>query len=133
MRIEWRGAIDLTTRNRKLVPRIKTWTELNNSSNSNNNNNNNNNNSIAFCHRRFLPGDFPLEPTAIPTAQTSLSDCSTFRIMCDVPSTAVFFVVNLLNVFLVWLSELSLNLLLLIRWLLYNHTFHVPHSTYLHI
>ena len=47
-------------------------------------NNNNNNNFIAFCHRTFL------EPTAISTAQNSVSDCSTFRIMCDVPSTAVF-------------------------------------------
>jgi hypothetical protein len=29
------------------------------------------------------------------------SDCSTFLIMCDVPSTVVFFVENLLNAFLV--------------------------------
>ena len=74
----------MTTRNRKLVPRIKRWTELNNR------NNNNNNNFIAFCHRPFLPVTAPLEPTAIPTAQTSVSDCSAFRIICDVPSTAVF-------------------------------------------
>jgi hypothetical protein len=41
------------------------------------------------CHRPFLTGTVPLEPTAIPTAQTSVSHCSTFRIMCDVPTIAV--------------------------------------------
>ena len=35
----------------------------------------------------FLPGT-SLEPTVIPTAQAS--HCSTFRIMCNVPSIAVF-------------------------------------------
>jgi len=39
------------------------------------------------CHRPFLPGT-SLEPAVIPTAQPS--HCSTFRIMCDVPSIAVF-------------------------------------------
>ena len=39
------------------------------------------------CHRPFLPGT-SLEPATIPTAHAS--HCSTFRIMCDVPSTAVF-------------------------------------------
>jgi hypothetical protein len=39
------------------------------------------------CHRPFLPGT-SLEPAVIPTAQAS--HCSTFRIMCDVPSIAVF-------------------------------------------
>ena len=39
------------------------------------------------CHRSFLPGT-ALEPAVIPTAQAS--HCSTFRIMCDVPSIAVF-------------------------------------------
>jgi hypothetical protein len=39
------------------------------------------------CHRPFLP-DTSLEPAVNPTAQAS--HCSTFRIMCDVPSIAVF-------------------------------------------
>ena len=41
------------------------------------------------CHRPFLPGT-SLEPAVIPTAQASSFTCSTFRIMCDVPSIAVF-------------------------------------------
>ena len=45
---------------------------------------------VVCCHRPFLPRTSPLEPTAIPTAQTSFSDCSAFRIVCDVPSTPVF-------------------------------------------
>ena len=40
-------------------------------------------------HMAFLPGT-SLEPAVISTAQASISDCSTFRIMCDVPSLAVF-------------------------------------------
>jgi hypothetical protein len=38
-------------------------------------------------HRPLLPGT-SLEPAVITTAQAS--HCSTFRIMCDVPSIAVF-------------------------------------------
>ena len=34
---------------------------------------------------------YSLEPAVIPTAQASSSHCSTFRIMCDVPSIAVFY------------------------------------------
>ena len=41
------------------------------------------------CHRPFLPGT-SLEPAVIPTVTLQASHCSTFRIMCDVPSTAVF-------------------------------------------
>jgi len=41
------------------------------------------------CHRPFLPGT-SLEPTVIPTAQTAVSHCSTFLIICDVPSIAIF-------------------------------------------
>ena len=37
----------------------------------------------------LVTGLFFLEPAVIPTAQAS--HCSTFRIMCDVPSIAVFF------------------------------------------
>ena len=39
------------------------------------------------CHRPVLPGT-SLKPAVIPTAQAS--HCSTFLIMCDVPSIAVF-------------------------------------------
>ena len=54
-------------------------------------------------HRSFLPGT-SLEPAVIPTAQASqASHCSTFRIMCDVPSIAVF-CGDLSNVFLVQLQ-----------------------------
>ena len=41
------------------------------------------------CHRSFLPGT-SLEPEVVPTDQASSFTCSTFRIMCDVPSIAVF-------------------------------------------
>ena len=42
------------------------------------------------CHRPFLPGT-SLEPAVIPTPlRLQASHCSTFRIMCDVPSVAVF-------------------------------------------
>ena len=42
------------------------------------------------CHRSSFPGP-SLEPAVIPTAQApQASHCSTFRIMCDVPSIAVF-------------------------------------------
>ena len=41
------------------------------------------------CHRPFLPGT-SLEPAVIPTTQFQASHCSTFHIMCDVPSIAVF-------------------------------------------
>jgi hypothetical protein len=47
-------------------------------------------------------------------SRTKVSGCSTFRIMCDVPSTAAF-VVNLSNVFLTWLPKFSINVLLLFR------------------
>ena len=46
-----------------------------------------------------------------------VSECSVARNICDVPSTAVFFLANLLNISLVWLSNISLNLMLLFRWL----------------
>ena len=65
------------------------------------------------CHRSLLPGT-SLEPAMIPTARLQISDCSTFRITCDVPSTTVF-LVNLLNVFLAWFPNFCLNVLLLFR------------------
>jgi hypothetical protein len=44
---------------------------------------------VVSCHRPSLPGT-SLDPTVIPTAQASASNSSTFRIICDVPSVAVF-------------------------------------------
>jgi hypothetical protein len=41
------------------------------------------------CHRPILSGN-SLEPPAIPPLRLQVSHCSTFRIMCYVPSTAVF-------------------------------------------
>ena len=43
----------------------------------------------VFRHRPFIPGT-SLKPAVIFTAQLQASHCSTFRIMCDVPSIAVF-------------------------------------------
>jgi hypothetical protein len=37
------------------------------------------------CHRPFLPGT-SLEPAVIPPLRLQASPCSTFRIMCGVPS-----------------------------------------------
>ena len=41
------------------------------------------------CHRSFLPS-ISLEPAVTPLLRLQASHCSTFCIMCDVPSTAVF-------------------------------------------
>ena len=41
------------------------------------------------CYRPFLPGT-SLEPVVIPPLRLQASLCGTFRIMCDVPSIAVF-------------------------------------------
>jgi hypothetical protein len=41
-----------------------------------------------------------------PPLRLQVSDCSTFLIMCDFPSTAVFFVENLLNAFLVLFPDI---------------------------
>ena len=41
------------------------------------------------CHRPFLLGT-SLEPAVIPLLRLQASHCSTFRIICDVPSIAVF-------------------------------------------
>jgi hypothetical protein len=43
------------------------------------------------CHMPLLPGTSPLEPAVILIAQASIPDSSTFRIKCDVPSTAAFY------------------------------------------
>ena len=77
----------------------------------NNNNNNNNNNKHVSYHIPFLPGT-SLEKT-IFTAKVQVADYSTFCIVCDVRSIAVL---HLLNIFLVWLPNFSLNPLLLFRW-----------------
>ena len=45
---------------------------------------------VLPCHRPFLPGYPPLEPTVIPAAQSSIFRLQYFPyFMCDVPSTAV--------------------------------------------
>jgi hypothetical protein len=46
---------------------------------------------LSLSHTSFLIGTSPLEPAAIPTAQASISDCSTFRIMRDAPRIAVLY------------------------------------------
>ena len=68
------------------------------------------------CHRPILPGN-SLEPTVIPTVQASgFTHCSTFRIMCDVPSIAVFCSESI-ECFLVQLPNFSLSFSLLFHWL----------------
>ena len=49
----------------------------------------------VYCHRSFLPGT-SLEKAVILTAQASSSHCSTFRIMCDVPSILLLLLLLLL-------------------------------------
>jgi hypothetical protein len=60
---------------------------------------------IDSCHRRFLPGT-SLEPAAIPTAQAScftLLHTAVLSVLCVMFQVRLSFVLNLLNVFLVWL------------------------------
>ena len=66
---------------------------------------------VISCHRPF-----PLETTVIPTTQASR--CKLLYFLCYVLMFLVrlSFVVYLLNFFLVWLPNLSLNLLLLFLW-----------------
>jgi hypothetical protein len=45
---------------------------------------------MSLSHRPFLPGTSPLESTVTPPLRLQVSDCSTFCIMCGVPSMAVF-------------------------------------------
>jgi len=44
---------------------------------------------VCLLSQEFLPGT-SLEPAVIPPLRLQASHCSTFRIMCDVPSIAVF-------------------------------------------
>jgi hypothetical protein len=70
----------------------------------------------------------------IPPLRLQVSDCCTLWIVCDIPRIAV--IVNLLNVFLIWLPNFSLNLFVNIlvapSYYWYNLTFQVPLSLYLH-
>jgi len=47
---------------------------------------------VCLLSQAFLPGT-SLEPAVIPTAQASASHCSTFRIMCDVPSIIIIIII----------------------------------------
>ena len=67
-------------------------------------------------HKRFLPDTSPLEPTAIPTAQASKFRTTVLSVLCFMFQVQLSFVVNLLNVYLVWLPNFSLKLLLPFRW-----------------
>ena len=69
----------------------------------------------VVCHRPFLP-DTSLEPMMIPTAQASKFQTAIFSILCVMFQAQLSFVVNLLNIFLVGLSNISLNILLLFQW-----------------
>ena len=68
---------------------------------------------VCACvhHRPFLPHTFSLEPAVISTAQVS-----SFRLQY-ILYCVMFQTVRLLNVFLVWLPNVSLNLSSLSRWL----------------
>jgi hypothetical protein len=66
----------------------------------------------------FLPSTSPLEPTAIPTAQSSSFTLQYFPYyVCCSKYTERSYVLNLSNGLLVWLTVLSLNLLVLVWWL----------------
>ena len=70
---------------------------------------------VVSCQRIFLPGASSLEPTVIPTAQASRFRLQYFPCYVWCSKYSLSFVVNILNVFLVWLPKISLNLLLLFR------------------
>ena len=63
----------------------------------------------------FLPGT-SLEPAAIHRSGFKFHT-PVLPVLCVMFQVYASFVVNLLNVFLVWLSKLSLSLLLPFRWL----------------
>jgi hypothetical protein len=69
---------------------------------------------VVSCHMHFLPGT-PLEPMAIPTAQASSFRLQQFPHMCDLSIFCCLYVVNLLHIFLVWISNISLSPLSLFR------------------
>jgi hypothetical protein len=56
---------------------------------------------LSQSFHRFFLVLFLLNQWWTPPLRLQVSDCITFLIMCDVPSTAVFSVENLLNAFLV--------------------------------
>jgi hypothetical protein len=53
------------------------------------------------CYKHFFPGTSPLEPTVVPSLRLQVTHCSTYLIVCGVPSKADL-VVNILNIFLVY-------------------------------
>jgi len=57
----------------------------------------------------LFPGIFPLNPWCTPPLRLQVSDCSTYLIMRNVPSAAVF-VQNLLNAFLVLFTDILSSL-----------------------
>jgi hypothetical protein len=65
-----------------------------------------------------------------PPLRLQVSDCSTFLMMCDVSSTAGFFVENLLNVFLILFKNVFKPLLKIpvpqmITGMIKNFMFHI--------
>jgi len=87
---------------------------------------------VVFCHRPFLLCTSP-EPMVIPLLRLQVPDCSTFCIVCDVPSIAVFCSESV-ECFLGMASKYVLKTFLYCSSVsIYYpciHTFHVPHSLY---
>jgi len=69
---------------------------------------------VVCRHRPFLPGSSPPEPKTIPTAQVFKFQTAVLSVLCVMFLVWLSFVVNLLNVCLVWLPDFSLSLLLLV-------------------
>jgi hypothetical protein len=62
--------------------------------------------SLGFVDRVEVPLVLLLNQWYTPPLRLQVSDCSTFRTMCDAPSTAVFFVDNLLSALLVLFTHI---------------------------
>ena len=59
---------------------------------------------VVPCHRPFLCNDSPLDPPL----RLQVSDCSTFLVMCEVPSVAVVCSESI-ECFLVWFPKFFFN------------------------
>jgi hypothetical protein len=69
---------------------------------------------IISCHSPFLPGASRLEQVLIPSTQASSFRLQYFLYHVRCSKHSCLLVVNLFSVFLVWLPDFSLKLLLLI-------------------
>ena len=118
---------------------VATTSEVVQSLNNNNNNDNNNNNNnyyyyyyyyyyyfLVSCHTPFLPP----WTKVIPTAQASMFQPTVLSVLRVMFQEQPPFVPDLLNSFFVWLANVSLSLVLSLRWLqLLQVWSHISNST----